>query len=149
MAKLNDDTLNCVIGEGSIFEGKFFVNGSIHIKGKFQGEIKTEDQLIVGPTGKVKTDIYAKRVTIAGTIIGNITASEEVNLKQSGMILGNIKTPKLNVEQGVISHGEVTLTSESSNNVKKLIMDSFGKNTEEELQSSSKAQKTQILEQEK
>jgi len=148
MAKINDDVPNCVIGEGSVFEGKFFVNGSIHIKGKFQGEIQTQDQLIVGPTGKVKTDILAKRVTIAGVIIGNITATEEVNLKESGKILGNIKTPKLNVEQGVISHGEVTITTESSNNVKKLIEESFGKNTEEELKLSGKVQKKEILEQE-
>lgn len=148
MGKISDDVPNCVIGEGSVFEGKFFVNGSIHIKGKFQGEIKTEDQLFVGETGKVKTDILAKRVTIAGTIIGNITATEEVNLKQSGKILGNIKTPKLNVEQGVISHGEVTITSENSDNVKKLIEDSFGKNTEEEFKASSKVTKTEILEQE-
>ena len=40
---------NCVIGEGSVFEGRFYVNGSILIEGKFQGDIKTDDQLTVGP----------------------------------------------------------------------------------------------------
>src|SRR5512136_2500495 len=93
----------CVIGENSVFDGRFYVSGSILIEGKFQGDIKTEDQVTVGPTGKVKTDIAAKRVTIAGTLIGNITATEEVNLLQSGKVLGNITTPKLNVEPGVIS----------------------------------------------
>ena len=109
-----NDTTNCVIGEGSIFDGRFYVNGSILIEGKFQGDIRTDDQLIVGPTGKVKTDIQARRVTIAGTLIGNITASEEVSLLHTGKVLGNIIDPKLSVEQGVITEGKVTITSGQS-----------------------------------
>ncbi|MEW5817759.1 MAG: polymer-forming cytoskeletal protein [Spirochaetota bacterium] len=129
MAKTND-TSNCLIGEGSVFDGRFMVEGSIRIEGKFQGDIKTDDQLIVGPTGKVKTDIIAKKVTIAGTIIGNIAASEEVNLLQTGKVLGNITTPKLNVEPGVIIEGKVTITANSSNSVGEIIKESFGEDTD-------------------
>ena len=110
MAKTNENT-NCTIGEGSVFDGKFYVNGSILIEGKFRGDIKTNDELIIGPTGRVKTDIVARKVTVAGTIIGNITASEEVNLVQTGKVLGDITTPRLVVEQGVVTHGRVTITS--------------------------------------
>jgi len=125
------ETSNCMIGEGSVFNGKFYVNGSILIEGKFQGDIKTDDELIVGPTGKVKTDIRARRVTIAGTLIGNITATEEVNLVQTGKVLGDIATPKLNVEQGVITEGKVTITSGNGiPSVTKIITDSFGDETE-------------------
>ncbi|MGO9413217.1 MAG: bactofilin family protein, partial [Spirochaetia bacterium] len=52
-----NENSNCIIGEGSIFNGRFYVNGSILIEGKFQGDIRTDDQLTVGPSGKVKTDI--------------------------------------------------------------------------------------------
>ncbi len=126
-----NDTTNCIIGEGSIFDGRFYVNGSILIEGKFQGDIKTDDQLIVGPTGKVKTDIVARRVTVAGTLIGNITASEEVSLLHTGKILGNISTPKLTVEPGVVTEGKVTITSGQSEEARKIIEDSFGTETEE------------------
>ena len=129
MAKMNEGS-QCVIGEGSVFDGRFHVNGSILIEGKFQGDIKTNDQLIVGETGKVKTDIIAKKVTIAGTLIGNIVASEEVNLLKTGKVLGNITTPKLNVEEGVISKGIVTITSGSEQDVNKIIDDSFGEPTD-------------------
>lgn len=133
MAKTGDAP-NCTIGEGSIFEGKFYVNGSILIEGKFQGDIKTDEQLIVGPTGKVKTDIVASRVTIAGTLIGNILASEEVNLIETGKVLGDITTPKLNVEDGVLTQGKVTITSKTdSAEIKKIINDSFGNETAEML----------------
>ena len=131
MAKTSE-TSNCTIGEGSVFHGRFYVNGSILIEGKFQGDIKTEDQLIVGPTGQVKTDIVARSVTIAGTLIGNITASEEVNLAQTGKVLGDISTPKLVVEQGVITEGKVTITSgNGSSALQKIIKESFGDETEE------------------
>ena len=129
MAAKNDIN-SCIIGEGSIFEGRFYVNGSILIEGKFEGDIKTDDKLIVGPTGKVKTDIMARRVTIAGTMIGNITATEEVNLIQSGKVLGNITTPRLNVEQGVITEGKVIITATNTESVGKIISDSFGDGAE-------------------
>ena len=129
MAKTNG-TANCIIGEGSVFEGKFYVHGSILIEGKFQGEIKTNDQLTVGPTGRVKTDIMARLVTVAGTVIGNIIATEEVNLVQSGKVLGNIITPRLKVEPGVITEGKVTITSNQAAKVKDLIEESFGEETE-------------------
>ncbi|HVP19199.1 MAG TPA: polymer-forming cytoskeletal protein [Spirochaetia bacterium] len=126
-----NDTSNCVIGEGSIFNGRFYVNGSILIEGKFQGDIRTDDQLTVGPTGKVKTDIVAKRVTVAGTLIGNITASEEVSLLHTGKVLGNISTPKLILEPGVITEGKVTITSGQADEARKVIEESFGVETED------------------
>jgi cytoskeletal protein CcmA (bactofilin family) len=125
------DTNNCIIGEGSIFDGKFYVNGSILIEGKFQGDIRTDDQLIVGPTGKVKTDIVARKVTVAGTLIGNIAASEEVNLLHTGKVLGNIVTPKLTVEPGVITDGKVTITSGQGEELRRIIEESFGPETED------------------
>jgi cytoskeletal protein CcmA (bactofilin family) len=125
------ETTNCVIGEGSIFDGRFYVNGSILIEGKFQGDIKTDDQLVVGPTGKVKTDIVARRVTIAGTLIGNIVASEEVSLLHTGKVLGNITTPRLSVEPGVVTEVKVTITSGQNEDARKLIEDSFGTETED------------------
>lgn len=141
MATRSDVPNNCIIGENSIFEGRFYVSGSILIEGKFDGEIKTEDQLTVGPTGKVKTDIYARKVTIAGTLIGNITASEEVSLLENGKVLGNINTPKLNVEEGVVIQGMVTLTGGGSENVAQLIRQSFGEEAESLIASSEKNQK--------
>ncbi len=136
-----NDTTNCMIGEGSIFEGRFYVNGSIMIEGKFQGDIRTDDQLIVGPSGKVKTDIQARKVTIAGTIIGNIAASEEVTLLHTGKVLGNIITPKLTVEQGVITEGKVTITSGQTEDARKIIEESFGAETEDAFSSIIKEKK--------
>jgi cytoskeletal protein CcmA (bactofilin family) len=141
MATRNDIPNNSVIGENSVFEGRFYVSGSILIEGKFDGEIKTEDHLTVGPTGKVKTDIYARRVTVGGTLIGNITATEEVDLLANGKVLGNVVTPKLNVENGVLIQGMVTITGGQTNNVPQVIRQSFGEEAESLISSSELAAK--------
>lgn len=58
---IGKDSINSVIGPGSIFEGKFYIAGSLRIDGKFEGDIKTEDALVIGETGKVKTKHQRKR----------------------------------------------------------------------------------------
>jgi cytoskeletal protein CcmA (bactofilin family) len=125
MATKNDSQLNSVIGDGSIFEGKFFINGSLEIDGRFEGDIKTKEHLIVGETGKVKTDISAKRVTVGGTVIGNIDADEEVSLLSTGRILGNIRAPKVNIEDGVVVEGEISISGGQKKGIRSIIEESF------------------------
>lgn len=120
-----NDIINSTIGEGSSFEGKFYISGSLRIDGKFEGDIKTDEELFVGEHGKVKTNINAKTVVVAGTVIGNITAKREVTLLESAKILGDIETPVLIIQKGVIAQGSVTITGGQSSDIKKLIEDSF------------------------
>jgi len=124
MAGKNDE-INTYIGEGSVFEGKFFVNGSLQISGKFEGELHTEDHLIIGETGKVKTNITARRVTVAGTLIGNIDATEEVTCMATGRVMGNITAPIVNLIKGSITKGEVVITGGQGKDVDKLIKESW------------------------
>jgi len=121
-----NDSANSVIGSGSIFEGKFYISGSLKIDGKFEGEVKTEEALIVGETGKMKTNISAKTVVVAGTMIGNITAEEEVRLEKTGKILGDITTPVLYVTPGVVAKGQINISGGQKKDVQKLIEESYG-----------------------
>ncbi|MFN4244563.1 MAG: polymer-forming cytoskeletal protein [Brevinematia bacterium] len=126
MPPKQEGTINSIIGEGSVFQGKFYVNGSIQIDGKFEGEISTNEQIIIGETGKVKTDVLrAKSVTVSGVVIGGIEAHETVKLNETGRVLGNITTPQLEVKPGVILKGEVTITAGQKKDVDKIIEDSY------------------------
>jgi cytoskeletal protein CcmA (bactofilin family) len=125
MAAKNGQETNSVIGEGSIFEGKFYINGSLQIDGKFEGEIRTEDQVVVGELGKVRTDIQARRVVVAGTVIGNIDAESEVMLLSTGRVLGNIRAPRVNVEDGVVVTGEITISAGQKKDVRSVIEESY------------------------
>ena len=125
MATRNDQ-LNSVIGPGSIFEGKFYISGSLRIDGKFEGEIKTEDELHVGETGKVKTNINARHVTMSGTMIGNIKAEEEVRLEKTGKMMGDIESPILHISPGTIAQGRVNITGGQKKDVKKIVEEAYG-----------------------
>ena len=124
MAKYNES--NSIIGEGSVFEGKFYISGSLRIDGKFEGEIKTDETLFVGETGKVKTDIQAKEVILSGTLIGDIQADHEVRLTETGRMLGNIETPSLQLAKGVVLKGSVNITGGQKKDTEKVIEESFG-----------------------
>jgi cytoskeletal protein CcmA (bactofilin family) len=142
MAPKNDNMLNSKIGEDSIFEGKFYIAGSLQIDGRFEDEIKTQDQLIVGETGKVKTDIFARRVVVGGTVIGNIEAGEEVLLLSTGRVLGNIKAPRVNIEEGVVVKGEISVDAGQTKDVTSIITESFdsGPKLNDVIQKSEKAE---------
>ena len=122
---LRGDHINSIIGEGSIFEGKFYIQGSLEINGKFEGDIKTEGQIIIGKTGKVKTNVVARKVVIGGTLIGNIKASDEIVLLETGRILGDVSTPVLNMQKGVVVQGRINITGGQKKETKKIIEESF------------------------
>jgi len=125
MAAKNDVQMNSVIGEGSVFEGKFYIDGSLQIDGRFEGQIKTKEQVIVGEKGKVKTDIAAKKVVVGGTVIGNIEAEEVVLLLPTGRVLGNIKAPKVHVDEGVVVQGVISVSAGQKKDVKEIVMESY------------------------
>lgn len=120
------DIVNSVIGDGSSFKGTFIVKGSFQIDGKFEGELKIDGHLIIGPNGKVKTStIITESITIAGTLIGNIDARKEVVLIETGRVLGNIEAPKIDVGEGAVIQGEMTITGGQKKDITKVVQESF------------------------
>jgi cytoskeletal protein CcmA (bactofilin family) len=98
------------IGEDSFFEGRFAIRGSLRIDGKFEGQALLVDQLQIGPKGRVKTNIMATSVVVEGLIIGNISASRRILLLSTARVLGDIKTPELIIQDGVILEGRCTIS---------------------------------------
>ena len=112
---------NSFIGQDSKFEGKFAIKGSIRIDGKFEGEVLAVDKVIIGPKGKVKTNIIASSVVVEGILIGNIEAKNRVLLLPTSKILGDIKTPELIIQNGTILEGRCTISHDSEQDAKDLI----------------------------
>ena len=100
-----DIPVNSTIGEESFFEGRYAIKGNLRIDGKFEGESLLVDQLMVGAKGRVKTNVFATSVVVEGLIIGNITASRRILLLSTARVLGNINTPELIIQDGVILEG--------------------------------------------
>jgi cytoskeletal protein CcmA (bactofilin family) len=121
------DVTNSKIGENSYFSGRFYINGSLKIDGKFEGKSLQADQLYIGPTGKVKTNITASTVIVEGIVIGNIYAKNRVMLMPTARILGDITTPELVIQNGVILEGRCMISNDLKHSAKDYIFAEYDK----------------------
>ncbi len=121
------ESTRSLIGEESVFQGKFYVKGRIEILGKFEGELEAQDEVIIGPTGKVKTPVVvSETVIVEGTLIGNIKASQRVVLAETGRILGDIEAPILDMKNGVVIQGKINITGNNKKKIEDLVKESYG-----------------------
>ena len=97
--------LNALLGKGSEFEGKLTFEGQVRVDGKFSGQIMTKDTLVIGEGARVSAEITAGTVIVNGWVEGNIRASQLIELHQPGRIKGNLETPALAIDKGVIFEG--------------------------------------------
>jgi cytoskeletal protein CcmA (bactofilin family) len=105
-----DIEANSTIGENSAFEGRFMVRGNLRIDGTFEGQTLVVDQLQIGEKAKVKTNINATSVVVEGLVIGNIIANRRILLLSTARVLGDLKTPELIIQDGVILEGRCTIS---------------------------------------
>jgi cytoskeletal protein CcmA (bactofilin family) len=128
ITKIGGDVASNVIGENSYFTGKFMINGSLRIDGRFEGKYLQADQLYIGPGGKIKTNINAVSVIVEGLVLGNINASNRVLLMPTAKILGDIKTPELIIQNGVILEGRCTIANDLKSSAKDILDAEYEKN---------------------
>jgi cytoskeletal protein CcmA (bactofilin family) len=98
--------LNALLGRGSEFDGKLTFEGTVRIDGKFTGSIVTNDVLVVGEGAKISAEISCGTLIVHGEVQGNIRAKTLVEFHQPARIRGNVETPALMVEKGVIFEGQ-------------------------------------------
>lgn len=101
----NGNDINAFLGDNTNFKGVLAFEGTVRIDGKLEGEITSEDTLIVGEHAIVNAEINVGSIIISGKISGDITAKERVDIKSTGEVYGNIQTPVLTIEEGVIFQG--------------------------------------------
>lgn len=95
-----------LLGRGSEFEGKLSFEGTVRVDGKLSGEIFTDDVLIIGEGAEVHAEINVGAVVIEGTVHGNIHAKRSVEIHTPARVRGNISTPSLSIDKGVIFDGQ-------------------------------------------
>ena len=108
LAQIRPDAVgevNTLLGRGSEFEGKLTFEGTVKIDGKLSGEIFSDDVLIIGEGAEVHAEIDIGEIIIKGTIIGNVRAKRAVEIHAPGRVHGDITTPSLQIDKGVIFEG--------------------------------------------
>ncbi len=101
----NREELRAFLGEGTNFKGVLAFEGTVRIDGKLEGEVITDDTLIVGEKAIINAEVNVGKIAISGKITGNINAKERTDIHASGEVYGNIQTKILTIEEGVIFQG--------------------------------------------
>ena len=98
------------IGKSIQIKGDLTGNEDLVIDGKVDGRIELpNNQLTIGAEGQVKADLHAKSVVVVGHVTGNINASERIEVQATGIVDGDVKAPRLVVEEGAVLNGSVEM----------------------------------------
>lgn len=113
--------ITAFLGKGTEFKGVLSFEGTIRVDGKVEGEIVSKDTLIAGDGALLQGEITVGTIISSGKIVGNINASQKVHLLAPGNIHGNIKTPKLIIEEGVAFDGKCEMAEEKKTTEQKVV----------------------------
>ncbi len=113
-SRINPADAHTILGREARFDGKLTFEGAVRIDGKFEGEIFTEDLLLVGPGAEVKATLHVGSIVINGTVEGDIHAKTSVEIKAPGKLKGNVNTPTLIIEKGVTFDGSCRMSKETT-----------------------------------
>jgi cytoskeletal protein CcmA (bactofilin family) len=98
------------INDGTEIEGKITFTGTVLLNGRVRGEITSTDTLVVGEKGVVNAMIRAGVVEVSGEIVGNISASDRIELHANCRVYGDIEAPVVIIDEGALLEGQCRMT---------------------------------------
>jgi cytoskeletal protein CcmA (bactofilin family) len=101
------------IGKSVVIKGELSGSEDLYIDGTVEGSIQLQgNNLVIGPNGEVRADVNAKGVEIHGKLEGNIRATDSAELRKTAVILGDITTQRIAIEDGAYFKGKVDVQRE-------------------------------------
>jgi cytoskeletal protein CcmA (bactofilin family) len=101
------------IGKSVTINGEISGGEDVYVDGQLEGRIElTGNGLTVGPNARVHANIVAKSVTVAGTLDGNIQATERTEMRKTAVVNGDVQTRRIAIEEGAYFKGRLEILSE-------------------------------------
>jgi cytoskeletal protein CcmA (bactofilin family) len=106
-----------LIGKSIVIKGEISCDGDLYIDGQVEGTIDPKgNRLTIGPNGRVKANVNARAVLVLGLLEGNVQGSEQVDLKQSAVVVGDIITCRISIDEGAYIKGSIEVQREPFRN---------------------------------
>ncbi len=104
-----------VIGPTIVIKGEVTGDEDLLVEGRVEGNVALpKSRLTVGNSGDITADVKAKTLNIQGSLNGDVSAVETVVLKSGGRMQGNIKAPRITLEDGCKFNGTINMDMEPS-----------------------------------
>ncbi|HET8732258.1 MAG TPA: polymer-forming cytoskeletal protein [Anaeromyxobacteraceae bacterium] len=98
-----------IIGESILISGSLNGDEDLTVRGRVEGTLTLTRTLVVEPTGVVKAEVQVKNCIIAGAVVGNVTASESVEITREGRMVGDIQAPRVIIVDGASFRGRIDM----------------------------------------
>ena len=98
-----------VVGTSVKLKGNLKSDGDITVDGSVNGEIKTKGTVTIGPNANIIASVHAKNVNVAGTVQGNVVATDRLNISESGRVYGDVSANILSISAGALFSGKSTM----------------------------------------
>jgi cytoskeletal protein CcmA (bactofilin family) len=106
---------NARIGKTILIKGELSGDENLTIEGRVEGRVELRNhQLTIGSSGKIHAEILAKTVTVIGQIEGNVEATDLMEIRESGSLLGDIRAPRVIIADGANFKGSVDMVQQGS-----------------------------------
>ena len=107
---IKEGRLSGFVGHGTTLTGETAFQAMLRVDGHLVGTVSSESgTLVVGTNGKVDANISVSAAVVNGTVNGDITATEKIQLGRTAVVIGNIQTPRLTIEEGAVLEGGCTM----------------------------------------
>jgi cytoskeletal protein CcmA (bactofilin family) len=102
------------IGKSVVIKGELSGSEDLYLDGQVDGSIELAgNRLTIGPNGRVKANVNARSAIVQGRLEGNVRATDRVDLKHSAIVLGDIATQRISIEEGAYFKGGVDIQREA------------------------------------
>jgi cytoskeletal protein CcmA (bactofilin family) len=127
-AKLNDAFRAEVahIGKSVKVKGELSGSEDLYFDGEAEGSVDLhEHTLTIGPNGRIRAMLTAREIIVHGKVEGNMCASEKVELKRSGSLVGDVCTKRIVIEDGAFFKGAIDIQKEGKPELRKTAVATF------------------------
>jgi cytoskeletal protein CcmA (bactofilin family) len=116
------------LGASLRVKGEISGNEDLHVDGAVEGLIHLDDRkLTVGISAKVTADVIAREIVVYGSVKGNLRATDKIEIKKDGSVVGDLTTARIMIEDGAYFKGAIEIDRQSSESSKEYAQPAYSR----------------------
>jgi len=111
-----ENSIDTIIGVNVTLKGNLFNKGSIQVNGSVEGEVKSDENILIGESAVIKGPVIAKKIEISGEVKGLVEANEKLEIQPTGKVYGDVNAKTLIIREGAVFVGKSIMSNTQGEN---------------------------------
>jgi cytoskeletal protein CcmA (bactofilin family) len=100
-----------IIGPSIAIKGDVTGEEDLLIQGRIEGKVDLKQHSVtIGSNGRIKADVHGRTVTVEGEVEGDLHGEEQIVVRRSGRVRGNVVAPRVTIEDGAVFQGSIDMS---------------------------------------